>query len=481
MNVRSPVSRRLPLLRLLGLMATVLASWAPVHLNAQPNAESHPAVLGQLKMLDGSSLQGYLENMDAESAEVHWRHPDLDQPIRVRTSHLAWIRFQLASPGAEQYPTHRFQFHNGDDVYGRLIALDSRNVTLTSRMSGLVKANKNTIRSINRLPGKFSVIYKGPSSLDGWSLGKRRGKPGNQSVGWYYREGAFVSQQPGTSGRDFRLTQSSTLDFDLSWKGYFNLVVALYTDVIDQVNFGSPAYKFYFGRGFVNLSRSKPRSSPATLGRASLPNMLKTDEMNVQIRVNKKQSTLVLRIDGELIGSWKEQDGFVAQGTGLLFFNQQKGHGVSIRNLCVTTWDGAQEVSEVNHTATDNDWLYLVNGDRVAGQLIRIADQHATLATHTTEFIIPLSRITQTFFASAAQSPPGEKPDMVRIYLASGGSVAMALNQWSSKTIIGNSLNFGRVVLPTHTIRKVRFNLHQQPELEAEPEAWDETIWDDPQ
>ena len=56
---------------------------------------------------------------------------------------------------------------------------------------------------------------------------------GPTMTNWVYRDGSFVSAGFGTLGRDFHLTGSLTLEFDVTCRGNFNLCVQLYTSTLD--------------------------------------------------------------------------------------------------------------------------------------------------------------------------------------------------------------------------------------------------------
>ena len=56
----------------------------------------------------------------------------------------------------------------------------------------------------------------------------------------------------GSLGRDFNLSGSSTIEFDLAWSDLFELLVSIYSDAVDRLDYGN-SYVLDFTRDQVNL------------------------------------------------------------------------------------------------------------------------------------------------------------------------------------------------------------------------------------
>src|SRR4051794_19177091 len=77
-----------------------------------------------LQFVDGSLLHGRLQSMAAGS-EVGWENPEAKAPIQFRPTNLAWIRFEKpVAVTSQAKPTCRLRFNNGDDVFGKLTAIE---------------------------------------------------------------------------------------------------------------------------------------------------------------------------------------------------------------------------------------------------------------------------------------------------------------------------------------------------------------------
>ena len=122
-----------------------------------------------------------------------------------------------------------------------------------------MKIPRAAIQTITFLPKNYSIVYEGPADASDWVY--RRGRQnrhrricvnGNIIImgaaqvifgesadvarsappgppNWTYRDGSFVTAGAGILARDFNLTGSSTIEFDVACNGPFNLLLGLYS------------------------------------------------------------------------------------------------------------------------------------------------------------------------------------------------------------------------------------------------------------
>src|SRR5688572_20250014 len=126
-------------------------------------AHSAPAP-GLLQMFDGSSLHGTLESISTQQG-VAWAFPAAQGPLVLRPDNISGIRFEsVVSTNRENKPTCRFRFHNGDEILGDLVGIDSENATIQSWFGGHLKAPKQAFSSLQFSAHGFKVLYEGPNS-----------------------------------------------------------------------------------------------------------------------------------------------------------------------------------------------------------------------------------------------------------------------------------------------------------------------------
>lgn len=426
-----------------------------------------------LQFIDGSSLHGRLRSMSVDRG-VGWQHPDAPSLISFRPTNIAWIRFEKSVPApSDDRPSCRFRFNNGDEVFGDLMGLDLEHAQLRTAFGGVLSAPRESLQTITFLSKGYSVLYEGPTSADGWVQGK-------SGHGWDYRDGAFVATGMGTLGRDLKLTGSSSIAFDLAWNGQFSLIVAIYTSVLDRFDYSSSSYMFYFSPGYVSLQRVAGGAGAMNLGQAAISEMGRRNRLHLEIRANKEDGTLGLLVEDRLIQRWKDGAGFLAQGSGIVFFAQLEGPSVRLSNLKVAQWEGDFGMESLTNAPPKDDLVCLINRDRVTGKLERLTNSTLSVTSGQTALAIPLQRVNQIYLRPQSAKPPAGRPWEMRAFFAGGGTVAFDLTEWSQEVVRGNSSNFGEVTFPPSSVRQIQFNLNRSKPSDAEVEVLDQEVWDLP-
>ena len=247
---------------------------------------------------------------------------------------------------------------------------------------------------------QLHLLYEGPDNADGWIVGS------HNPDSWTFHDGAFASSSPGSLGRDFNLSESSTIEFDLAWSDAFELLVSIYSDAVDQLEYGN-SYMLEFRRDSVNNQVSlrhidMNRQTPIrNFGSAPLPDPGGKNKVRVTIQSNKDEGTVAVFVDNVLVKRWKDDNGFSATGGGLLF-QQMGGANTEVRlsNFRISQWQGRYE-PETSVITTNVDVIRFINHDQASGKITAIKDGKVALALGDTVLHIPIQRVTQINFAAA--------------------------------------------------------------------------------
>lgn len=404
-----------------------------------------------LQFLDGALLHGELRSMDTNGG-IEWRHGAARKPIRFQPSNLGWIRFESVKPiVAEEKPTCRFQFTNGDEVFGALTSLDTEQVGLQTWFGGDLKAPRTALHSLTFFPKGFAILYEGPNGPEGWKFDRG-------TRGWQYRDGGFVTSGVGILGRDLGLSGPCNFEFDLAWSGHFSLSFILYAELIDRFDYSQNCYMFHLAPGYLNAQRVQSGVGVTSLGQAQIPDMLRKGKLHLQIRTTKEDATLGVWADGVLVQKWRDHAGLMAKGKGIIFSSQMDGPQIRISNIKVTEWDGAFEPPAMAEGAPSDDQIFLANRDRVTGRLEGIRNGNLQMRALETALEVPLSRVTQVYLAQNGETNVVRKPWEIRVDVAGGGRFSFELDKWTRGTISGRSANFGLVALNSESIRQIQFN-----------------------
>src|SRR5690606_34700030 len=106
-------------------------------------------------------------------------------------------------------------------------------------------------------------------------------------------------------------------------------------------NYNSSSYMFYINPGSVSLQRINAGTGSATLGRTeTIMPMLSKKNVRMEFRGSKSENLIELLVDGKLVNQWKDNAGWVGNGSGILFYAQTDGADVKISNIKVSEWDG---------------------------------------------------------------------------------------------------------------------------------------------
>ncbi len=419
---------------------------------------------GLLQFLDGSLLHGHLDGIETEKG-VTWHFRAAKQPLVFLPTNLSSIRFeQSESAGSTFQPSCRFHFQNGDEIIGNLVSLEKDKATIESWFGGKLSAPRSSIEAILFSAKGYKLIYEGPSGTEGWRMGRN-------PRSWEYKDGAFIANGADLLGRDFSLSGSSTLEFDLGWTGTFNLTITLYAQVIDRFDYSTSAYQVYLGSGLISVQRVQAGAGAFMLGQTQIPAMLRKNHAHFEIRCNKEDATITLLVDGQFVQRWRDTAGFVAKGGGIVFYSQADPRALKLSNIRVAEWEGKFEPETLTNNPPNSDVVFLANRDRVIGEFQKVEEGKVSIKAKQTTLDIPLSRVTQIRFAEVKNPESSTNAWDVRAAFPGGESVAFQLLKWESDGVSGTSPIFGAVKFKPRSIRQLHFNPSRAAATESGEDA----------
>jgi len=466
-------------------------------------AGAPPSAPGEvLQFLDGSVLHGTLQSVDA-SRGLRWRHPDAKAPFDLMPAHLDFVRFPQARAQALT-PACHIRFAGGDDLFGSLVSLDEQTMQFSTWFGGTMKIPRAAIQTITFLPKNYSIVYEGPSDASEWTISPARqnvrlggvnarqfngniiimgggqvvinggtigaSAPGPQN--WTYRDGAFVTVGAAVMGRDFGLTGSSTIEFDVACDGSFGLVLGLYSASLDRVD----ALNYAVARGTVSVNNNSlavqlDSTQIALLrpGRGWDPSsthdgvVTNFDTHGKPVRVtlncNKDEGSLTVLVDGVEVRHWTDIGDFSDFGTGFVVQNQPSGSTVKLSHFKISKWSGRYEPATASPAATNCDLLALINRDKAGGKVQGISGGKLDVILDGNLLHVPCERVCQIDFASSSAAAEPRGPWEVRAVFPGGGSVSFQLEKWDDTAVAGHSALFGAVAFQPGSIRQMEFNL----------------------
>jgi hypothetical protein len=435
----------------------------------EPNPDNGPAnpQAERIEFLNGDLLHGALGWIDPTGG-VRWNHPAVRQPIDFNLDSVANVRLEPPNPSTPRPKQNSsVQFTNGDEMLGQIVSLDADTLVLDTWYAGPLQIPRQMVRSLHPNRGHSSAIYEGPTTIDDWKRGNvgRRDSQGE----WQYSNGALVSFGRGSIGRDFELPDLLSMDFELSWTGYLQLMMALYTDNLES--FGGNTYSLQINGSSVFLQRMTQGRGSSSIGTSEVPGLQQKNRVRVGLRISRPQKSISLLIDGTLAKRWTDPADFAGKGNGIVFFHQGQG-AVRINDLRLTEWDGKLEDDSVTEVTPKEDLVRLLNNDKMSGQLESLRDGAVQFTTAFASMEVPLERVDQITLSSETASQATPTPGDIRATFAGKGSITFQLERWDDQRAVGQSPNFGSARFDPAAFSLIQFNL-DQPRVRSDAALFD--------
>lgn len=404
-------------------------------------------------------LHGRLVAISAQTG-IHWKHPDVKQPMEVTPSNVTSIKLDRRRPPAPPAAPGAMcvvRLTNNDELVGNLVSLDAEKLELDTWYAGRINIVRKMIKAITPTQNSSNCLYEGPTNLEGWVQGRGQNA-------WKFANNALVStmRNTGTIGRDMKLPAMSIMDFDLAWRGQLNLMLFFHTDTFEAYTGNCNAYSLNINQGYLYLQRWKAGGGNAQLGNSNVQSMQTKNKAKFSIRCNKEKASITLMVDGVRVQEWKDPNGFASNGTGIMFYNQSGGL-VSITNLRVAEWDGRfDDDSIVSSAKSKEDGVRLANGDKVSGKIQTIKDGKLAFATSYATLDIAMARVMQIEMADETAEQAKRNTGDIRAVFSDRGSVTFQLEAWDDSKVTGSSQNFGKIKINPNAFGMIHFNLDRE-------------------
>jgi len=322
------------------------------------------------------------------------------------------------------------------------------------------------------------LIFDNLTGLDGWTQGNAVKGLTTEGGQWSYRNGAFYSDKAASIARDLKLPDQSRIQFDMVWRGPLSLAVALYTDSLQPIllsdkesgpDFGGFYSLRFLNTVFVSLTPIRKKGPLLSLGDPLIiQSLTQKDRMHVDLRCSKADRRVALFLDGALIKDWIDPGGFVGEGTGVRFVNNQAGSAVKVSNLRVTQWNGAMDGASAESPDPAHDVVSLESGAKLSGAVVAIANGQISLLTTTGATNVPLAGASAIDFAPfQGQAPPPAAVNAHATFIQ-GGSVTFELLSWLPNGVAGLSPDFGKVTFNPAAFDRLQFPA-TDPKQASEP------------
>lgn len=175
-------------------------------------AESAPSQT-ILHLSNDGFLPGQL--LDSDQADVlRWQSRLFTKPFEFPLRGVSTAQFPVVLPRPKPAGEYCIELSGGDVLYGDILEFSESSLLIKAADAGTIHVSRTNVQRIYRWK-ETSLIYLGPSGLDGWDFampGVATGEIWSSEGGW-----PRTTTKNASLFRDFGLPARSAIEFELSW------------------------------------------------------------------------------------------------------------------------------------------------------------------------------------------------------------------------------------------------------------------------
>ncbi len=435
-----------------------------------------------VQLLNGDVFRGKFIGFDPKKG-VLWRHPHITPDMQIHPTSVAHVTLAESSfPSTAKKHSCNVELANGDSLSGDLVSMENGKLLLKTWYAGDLTINRTALKSL--IPGYTAAktLFEGPKSSKNWSFvnpnnGIVAGRVPPQgaippailqkriaanSGNWKFtKDGLECATSGAMVGRNLNdLPDRASIEFDVEWSSYLNLYVNIYTDKLNSYS-SCNAYSLRLNQTYAYLYRysltrgSQRVGSNIRINLASLKN-----RASIALKVDKKNRTLALYINGKYTTKWKDVNAeFAGKGKGLLF-SSRSTNPMRISQIKVREWNG--NLPGQNKISVDNgkeDLVVFSNEDSITGNLIGIKEGQMKFKTSFAELPIPLETVSTINLSKEGIQNTPIQPGFMRINFKGKGRMTTQIKEWKEGKITAVSPTFGENTIDVAALKSVEFNL----------------------
>lgn len=189
-------------------------------------------------------------------------------------------------------------------------------------------------------------------------------------------------------------------------------------------------------------------------------------EAEIEIRYNRKESLMILFINGNYAAQWNDLGGFPGDGTGFGIVNNTSNARIRVSEVMITSWNGMTD-SANSMAHPDRDLVLLANGtDRFSGQITAIKDGIAHLSSAYVNAKIPVKDLSKIVLKKSATTDLESdllskeltwEEDPITVVYKPFGKIKLNPVSATNKLLTGNSPFLGEISVDLSSAAMLRF------------------------
>lgn len=419
-----------------------------------------------VRFSNGDRIPGSMTSLTAD--QLVWTSPALAKPSPFFLKNVIDLTLPSQSPDRNVDHEATITLTNGDTVRGQLAAVSDSSVTLDTWYAGRIALNRLMVSDL-KIEGKSTLLYRGPTGLDGW---KQAGDP----PAWKFARGALRANGRGSIAREKILSDECTVAFDLAWKSdSISFKVVLFSNEPDQTNPNS-GYEMSFQRSSILLRNAK---TSGFLGSTHSQAMAENEKVHVEIRASRKSGKICLFLNGRIVEVWTDPTVESGAFGDTLQFVSQDSQPLKISAIEVSPWDGIVDqtpeprlgmlrrfeglnpaASAPKKEVPKPGRMQLANGDSIDGEVRTIENGVITVTTGLGEVKLPIARLRNISLKKVDLERCIRRNGDVRAWFPDATSIVFRLDEVGDGTLKGSSQNFGSATFQIQAFNRIEFNIH---------------------
>jgi hypothetical protein len=369
-------------------------------------------------------------------------------PVFLKGEAVDKVTFGIAGAAARP-PTAEIELTNGDRLPAEIESLDDEKLSILSPDAGRLEIPRAALASMHVGVQRRKVVYAGPKALDEWT-----GLDG-ELKNWTYEQGKLIASGTGNAVRKLKLPEQFILRFTLSWqqKTVPNFKIH-FADPLKPLGEAADRYFLQFAGAGMEIKResSKGKRYNTLVQLNRTPNQYPDQQLQVEIRVNRKTARLRLFLNGEPEGEFADPIPDLPTGSAIvLSCITQNGTSQEISGIEVLELDDSHR----RHRAEDrgdpkNDSLINRDDERSGGKLleIRTTDQGRVFRFKSDfqndPLEVPETEVSTVFFAAKEAKATAADPSFM-LRLRGDGLLGVTSCRISEQSLVAEHPLLGKL------------------------------------
>lgn len=390
----------------------------------------------KLTLTDDARLTGIIRSIN-EAGVVELASALSPDPVLLRADAVEKVEFTASDP-APVPPGTLIELSNGDLLPASLESLDDHKLTITTEDAGRLEIPRTALKSMQLGVHKRKAIYSGPKNAEEWS------RDVDENKRWKFSGGSLVANGPATASRSFETPVLFILKFTLKWQANPNFQIFFADPLTPKVELADRYYLQFNGAGLeIKRESSTGKRFQTVMLLSRTPDQFTNNQLDVEIRVDRKTSRLHLLLNGEPEAAGIDPVVGAPQGRGVTLVNSSAaGLSQEIRGIEILELDNvrARHRSE-DRGNTKEDSLISRDEDRWSGRLAGISKSpDGVVFSFKSDFQDAPLELTEAdvstiFFAQPENAPAAEPDPPFALRLSGEGSLRVSSCTFSPDSV----------------------------------------------